>query len=330
MFDCLKGLIGFCQSEACLGVAPLDMQFTPASGVWLDKHTAFKAVVITENTGYWNAENWVHIAEADIEVRRQLGIDLLAVIRKKVNPTVDTLRMEIGENRGAGYHSTPLVPIVVTLPTKTVKDASFYLTHIGIRAKLLVSPQTVAVVLKKNGTTLSSWDVVVHDMSDVRFPLSVPYLIQLDGSVYTLEYTYTATMFPTKNPMDCGCDLVTSGYACFFHKFTGDAGGVRLLGEVRCNETAWPCAAVTGPITGLHAAIAYRAYFVSYLLRQLVTARMGKPNAFTIIKVEDVGPIIESLQGEYGEALANFGSNWNPTGSCCYEVKTLTDIYSAI
>lgn len=318
--DCFKGLIGFTRGNACLDNLPQNLQAqTSRSGLYMDEHPAYvNSIVRTAGVN----QMWDYVQRADDEARLELLQLLLTQIRTKVEPGTPIRSVAIGEDTGTGYITDFSQPSVLTLPTQNSPDAVFVLTHIGIRATLLSGPQSVTVTLKKNGTALTAWQLTVTNNSATRYVLSVPYELPLDGSVYTFEYSFTAQMIPSRNPLDCGCDSIRSAYACFFKPFTGDAGGLRLLGEIRCQELLWPCSAVSGGLAGIAAAKVYRALLVNFLFRQLQADRMSQVNAFTLLKGDEFGPIIQGLAGEIESGLADFGAAWQPGGSCCYTEKT--------
>lgn len=317
--DCFSGLIGFSRANDCLDPQNFSPPLEARSGLYLDEHPAFINAIVTK-AGVGNM--WEYVWKIDEEARLELLQLLLTQIRTKVEPSMPIRSVAIGEETGTGYYTDFSQPAVLTLPTARNADAVFVLTHIGIRATLLSGPQTVTVTLKKNGTALTAWPLTITNNSTTRYVLSVPYEMPLDGSVYTFEYSFTAQMLPSRNPLDCGCDSIRAGYSCFFKPFMGDAGGLRLLGEIRCQELLWPCGAVSGGLAGIAAAKAYRAILLNFLFRQLQSDRGGKINAFTLLKADELGPIIAGLVAETEQSLTDFINAWEPTGSCCYSVKT--------
>lgn len=316
--DCFKGLIGFSRGNACLDVIPPSMQGS-RSGLYMDEHPAYlNAIVRTAGIG----QMWAYIQKADEEARLELLKLLLIQIRTKVEPGVPIRTVAIGEETGTGYYTDFSQPAFLTVPTMNSPDAVYVLTHIGIKATLLAGPQTVTVTLKKNGTVLTVWQLTITNNSATRYVLPTAQEMPLDGSVYVFEYSFTAQMLPSRNAMDCGCDTVRAGYSCFFKPFTGDAGGLRLLGEIRCQELLWPCGAVSGGLAGIAGATVYRALLLNFLFRQLQSDRAGQINAYTLLKGDELGPMIQGLAAEIESGLGDFAGAWEPGGSCCYSAKT--------
>lgn len=330
MFDCLKGLIGFTQSNDCIGELPVGMRYAPASGVYMDEHPMFQNAVINQRSGFWSEDNAKLIEQADATARLELGKEIVTLIRTRVNQTFATKSVELGETTGAGYLSNWSSPAVLSFGTNVVPDANFYITHIGIIATLLSTPQTVVITFAKNGTPLKTYTVTVQNNSHSRTPLPVPERIDLDGSTYSFTYSFTAQMFPVKNDFDCGCDTIRSGYTCFFKPFDGNAGGIRLLGELRCNELLLPCNAAGVGLAGLHIAGAYRALLLNVLFRLLVSNRSARINAFTLLKSDSLAPVIAELNAEYEGELAGFIANWGGVASCCYEAKSTVMVASMV
>lgn len=322
--DCFKGLIGFTLGNPCLDVLPLDMQGSK-SGLYLDQHPLYMNAIV-KTAGI--AQMWDYVKEADISARTELSKNLLKVMRTKIDLSPLVRTVQIGEETGTGFLADSTINAVLTLPTKMAPDAVFLLTHIGIKATVVGGTQTINVVLKKNGTSVQAWQVTVTNNDNTRHVLETPYEIALDGSVYTFSYTFTGSMFPYRNAMDCGCEGVRANYSCFFAPFEGDAGGLRLLGEIRCIESLWPCAAIYGGMTGTAAATAYRALLLNFLFRKLQSSRDSRVNAFTLLKADTIGPVIAELNAEVQTALEDFLSFWQPGASCCYTAKAGMDKYS--
>lgn len=329
--DCFKGLIGFTDDNDCLPNIPGDLTNTSLSGLFMDKHPLFSNMIVKGPNQNWSAEKiWDHIRQSDLEARIELAKLIGLEIREKVTPYSNVRHIELGENRGSGYYSDFTIPANGQFQTRNVPDAVFLLTNIGIRGRLIGNASTATVHLYKNNTLLTGWLIPIEDQSNTRTPLTTPYQIPLDGATYRFEYNFPSGFFPVKNPMGCGCIGELEKVSCFFMPWQDntDMGGLRLLGEISCNESIWPCELSKSGLVGMLIASLYRGILVSILVRRLHSSLAGKINGLTLIPEKDKKANFDALALEITNNLSDFKRVWKPVNSCCWSVKTLAELGS--